>query len=117
MKNSPIAKFRAPKPALRPPKELKTAGRALWKSLTGEYLINDAGGLTLLLTVCRCEDDIQRFRTALAVDGDLITDRFGQKQPHPLLAAMRGAETVKRQSLRALNLDLEPLKTAHLKGN
>src|SRR5437867_3517414 len=69
MKNSPIAKFRAPKPAPKPPKELGKAGRALWNSLTSEYEIHDAGGLALLLTVCRSEDDIQRFRTALATDG------------------------------------------------
>ena len=63
-----------------------------------------------LLPACRSEDDIQRMRKAVAKDGDMTKDRFGQKREHPLLAAIRGLEAVKRQALKSLNLDIEPLR-------
>ena len=40
----------------------------------------------------------------------MIKDRFGQKREHPLLAAIRGLEALKRQALKSLNLDIEPLR-------
>jgi hypothetical protein len=40
----------------------------------------------------------------------MTSDRFGQKREHPLLAAIRGLEAVKRQALKSLNLDIEPLR-------
>lgn len=104
-----MTNFSSRKPSATP-KELAKSGRALWKALLDTYSIDDPGGLAHLLTACRCEDDIQRMRATVAKDGDTVADRFGQLNSHPLLAAIRGAETVKRQAIRALNLDLEPLQ-------
>ena len=94
----------------KPPKVLNKVGRQLWNSIQLEYDIADPGGLSHLLTACRSEDDIERMRETVSQDGDLVTDRFGQKQPHPLLVAIRGLETTKRQALSSLNLDIEPLR-------
>jgi hypothetical protein len=102
--------FRGRSAVPEPPKGLKKAGRTQWNAIQTEYGINDPGGLAHLVTVCRSEDDIQRMRDAVARDGDTITDRFGQKLEHPLLAAIRGLEGVKRQALKSLNLDIEPLR-------
>ena len=93
-----------------PPRGLKKAGRTLWNAVQKEYGINDPGGISHLVTACRSEDDIQRMRAAVARDGDMTSDRFGQKREHPLLAAIRGLEAVKRQALKSLNLDIEPLR-------
>jgi hypothetical protein len=91
------------------PEELGPAGRRLWKEIVDEYEILDSGGRAHLLTACRAEDDIQRMRATIAREGDICaTDR---SRAHPLHAAIRGAETVRRQSLRALNLDVGPEKT------
>ena len=116
MKNSALAtlpvkpKFpRSPKPP-KPPASLSRAGRQLWRAIQEQYAIVDPGGLSHLLSACRAEDDINRMREAIAKDGDTVEDRFKQKQSHPLLASIRGTETVKRQALAALNLDIEPLK-------
>jgi len=49
-------------------------------------------------------------RAQVAKDGDTITDRYGQRVAHPLLAPIRGLEQLKRQSITRLNLDIEPLK-------
>jgi hypothetical protein len=94
----------------KPPKELKKAGRTQWNAIQLEYGINDPGGLAHLITSCRVEDDLQRMRAIVARDGDTLNDRFGQKREHPLLAAIRGLEAVKRQALKSLNLDIEPLR-------
>jgi hypothetical protein len=91
------------------PEELGTAGRRLWKAIQDEFEILDSGGLAYLLSAARAEDDIQRMRQTLAREGDVSpTDR---SRAHPLHAAIRGAETVRRQSLRALNLDIGPMRT------
>lgn len=90
----------------KPPAELGPAGKKLWKQIVDEYDVIDSGGLAHLLTAGRAEDDIQRMRATVAKDGDLCpTDK---SRAHPLLAAIRAAETTRRQSLRALNLDVVP---------
>jgi hypothetical protein len=93
-----------------PPRGLKKAGQALWNDIQAQYGISDPGGISHLVTACRSEDDIQRMRKSVAKDGDMTKDRFGQKREHPLLAAIRGLEAVKRQALKSLNLDIEPLR-------
>jgi len=110
MKNSVVSKFRAPAEAPKPPKGLGRHGKTLWVSLQESYGIDDAGGLSSLLSACRSEDDIQRMRQQVKKEGDTLTDRFGQKCPHPLLQQIRGSETVKRQALAGLHLDIEPLR-------
>ena len=94
----------------RAPAGLGKHGRQLWKTIQSEYAIEDAGGIAHLSSACRAEDDIQRMRQTVSTDGDVILDRFNQKAPHPLLAAIRGLEQVRRQCLRELNLNIEPLK-------
>jgi hypothetical protein len=93
-----------------PPESLGAAGRLLWVALTSEFNIDDSGVLTSLLTVCRSEEDIVRMREIVARDGDTYLDRFEKLAAHPLLNAIRGAEQVKRQALKSLNLDIEPLR-------
>jgi len=92
------------------PKELGDAGRALWKAVMAEYDVVDVGGKAHLLAACRAEDDICRMRATIAREGDVC--KRDPSKPHPLLAAIRGLEAVRRQSLKALNLaigdDLQP---------
>ena len=91
------------------PPELGTAGRRLWKLIVDEYEILDSGGQAHLLAACRAEDDIQAMREQVAKEGRVFSK--DPSKPHPLLAAIRGSEAVRRQSLRALNLDVGPEKT------
>jgi hypothetical protein len=109
-KSSTVVKLPFRNAAPEPPRALKKPGRTLWNAIQSEYGINDPGGLAHLLTASRCEDDVQRMRAAVTKDGDMIKDRFGQNREHPLLAASRGLEAVKRQALKSLNLDIEPLR-------
>ncbi len=109
LKVSPLIKFPVTRKSPRAPAGLGKAGRRLWRAIQSEYGITDPGGVAHLTAACRAEDDLQRMRASVAIDGDVLLDRFGQKQPHPLLAATRGLEAVRRQSLSALNLNVEPL--------
>ena len=94
----------------RSPKGLGTAGRRLWAGIQAEYSITDGGGIAHLMSACKAEDDLERLRGQVKKDGDLITVTGKPPIAHPLLASIRGLETVKRQALRSLNLDLEPLR-------
>jgi len=96
----------SPRPGKPPrtPRELGPAGRKLWKLIVTTYEVNDvnAEAMSHLLSACRAEDDIQRFRAKVTEDGDLC--KTDPAKPHPLLAAIRGSEAVRRASLKALNL-------------
>src|SRR5262249_11919981 len=86
------------------PTELHEAGRRLWRQITDEYEVLDSGGQAHLLAACSAEDDIQTMRAIVTREG-LVCAKDPSK-PHPLLAAIRGSEGVRRSSLRALNLDI-----------
>lgn len=90
--------------------KLKVAGRALWKALQAEYDITDAAGLVLLRTAAECRD-LEVDATAEARrDGLVITDKYGQKRPHPCLSVARDARAHMLAAMKSLNLDVEPLR-------
>jgi hypothetical protein len=75
-----------------------------------EFAIRDEGGLLLLETAMRALDRAESARTLLERDGVVITDRWGQQKPHPAAAVERDARAGMLQALKALNLDVEPLR-------
>jgi hypothetical protein len=91
-----------PDPPPKAPASLKRPGKSLWTAIQSAYNIDDPGGIAHLLTACRAEDDIRRWRAIVQAEGALVTDRFGQRKAHPLLSAVRDAESVKMRALRAL---------------
>ena len=92
------------------PKTLSTEARSWWRRLATEYGIQDEAGQLLLQTALEAFDRLRSAQRTIKQDGPTVTDRWGQIKPHPLLAAERDARSGMLQSLRALNLDLEPLK-------
>ena len=95
---------------MKPPKQLGTAGKALWRSLLREYSISDAGGLALLTAACESLDRADEARQRIAADGAFTPDRFGQLRAHPAIAVERDARGQVLQALKQLNLDIEPLR-------
>ena len=95
---------------LRPPGHLAKTSRDLWRALVNDYRIDDAGGLAILTSGCEALDRATEARKQIDADGMTIVDRFGVKKGHPLLAAERDARSGFLQAMRALNLDLEPLR-------
>ncbi len=80
------------------------------ESLADEYLINDVAGLLLLQQYGNAESREIKCRKQIKKEGQTILDRFQQKKLHPLLGIERDARGQKFHALRALNLDIEPLR-------
>lgn len=89
----------------KPPNGLRAPGRRLWNLVQSQFVVEDAGGLAFLAVACRNEDDLSAMRKIVARDGYMVQGKNGEKMKHPLLIAIRSAETIQRQSLRALNMD------------
>ena len=102
MKNSPI------KPP-KPPKTLSREAAALWRRLISEYGITDEGGLLLLGTAMEAFTRMREAQAALAKDGLVIRDSFGQIKAHPICVVERDSRAQMLAALKALNLDLEPI--------
>jgi P27 family predicted phage terminase small subunit len=93
-----------------PPSHLSTEARRFWSELIAEYGIDDPAGVAILTQACEAHDRVTEARKAIAKDGASVVDRFGQPKAHPLLTVERDARAAFLAALKALNLDLEPLR-------
>ena len=75
-----------------------------------EYEITDPAGNLMLQTALEAFDRMRGAQQAIADDGATIKDRFGQLRAHPMVTVERDARAAMLAALRALNLDLEPLR-------
>jgi P27 family predicted phage terminase small subunit len=94
------------------PKHLSAEARRWWRSICNEYAITDKAGLLLLQTALEAFCRMRDAQKIIAEHGSMILDRHEQLKINPLIAAERDARSAMLQSLKALNLDLEPLKDA-----
>ena len=94
------------------PKNLSPAARSWWRRLVLEYSINDPAGELLLEQALRCFDRSEQARQVLDHDGVTTLDARGRPKIHPAAAVERDSRAGMLASLRALNLDLEPLRDA-----
>lgn len=92
------------------PDRLSPEAAEWWASLQGEYGIDDRGGRLLLQTALEAFDRMRECQEAIRRDGPTVMDRFDQAKPHPLLATERDARAQMLAALKALNLDIEPLR-------
>ena len=93
-----------------PPVRLSSEAKALWRRLTSEYGIDDGGGRAILLVACEALDRMRQAQKAIAADGAVVIDRFGQKKAHPLLTTERDSRSAHLMALKHLGLDIEPTK-------
>jgi len=92
------------------PKHLSPESRKFWKALVNQSEIGDAAGLKILRVALESFDRAQAARQAIDQDGLTMLDKNGQKKAHPLLPVERDSRAAFLAGLKALNLDLEPLK-------
>lgn len=91
-------------------KHIRRESRAEARKLMSEYGIEDSGGLHLL-SVFADADTLERdAQDIVNVEGMTMMDRFNQVKAHPLLTVIRDARAQKMAALKALCLDLEPLR-------
>ncbi|WP_373054598.1 P27 family phage terminase small subunit [Thioalkalivibrio sp.] len=93
-----------------PPKHLSADAKRWWRRIQAEYDIDDDAGKLLLQTALESFDRMRNCQAAIERDGELVRDRFDQLKPHPLLSAERDSRAQMLAALKALNLDLEPLR-------
>ena len=103
MKNS------AEKPA-SPSKTLSAEARKWWRKVGEDYEITDPAGILLLQTALEAFDRMRGAQESIANDGATVSDRFGQMRAHPMITVERDARAAMLAALKALNLDLEPLR-------
>ena len=90
--------------------KLSEEAQKLYKSIQAEYGIDDAAGKHLLTTACEAFDRMRACQASIGERGEAVEDRYGQLKPHPLLATERDSRAAMVSAMKALNLDLEPLK-------
>lgn len=92
------------------PDTLSKEAAQWWDKIVYEFDITDEAGFLLLQTAMESFDRMKQCQRRIKKDGQVIHDRFKQLRVHPLLAAERGARAQMLAALKALNLDLEPLR-------
>jgi len=95
---------------IKPPKGMSSEARKFWRSLVEEYRIDDAAGLKLLQRSCEALDRMRRAQKYLERDGEVISDKKGSVKAHPAVKIEAEAHKQLIESLKMLNLDLEPLR-------
>ena len=95
---------------IRAPGHLSDEAKKIWKGLVLEYGINDIAGLKILRVALEAFDRAQAARVKIEEDGMTIKDKFDQVKVHPLIPCERDSRAAFLAGLKALNLDLEPLR-------
>lgn len=93
-----------------PPDHLGEHGREFWRAVAEEYEITDAAGLALLTTAAECLDRMRRAQAAIAILGEVVLDRYKSPKLNPACGLEKDARNGFIAALRALNLDIEPLR-------
>jgi phage terminase small subunit len=111
-KKFPGAKLRVQprQPVAHPPVTLSPDAQTWWRQLCDEHDITDAGGILLLNTTLEAWDRMKEAQGVLAREGLTLPDRFGHLKPHPCSVIERDARSAVYAGMRALALDLEPIK-------
>lgn len=91
------------------PQGLSKEAKTIWKNIINEFEISDKAGLLILKTALEAFDRMRQAQRIIDKQGLTITDRFGQIRAHPLCPIERDARSQFLLSIKALNLDLEPI--------
>jgi len=86
----------------RPPSELSTTGRALWRFVASNYVL-DGHETVILRELCRTSDALDGLQTVLDVEG-LVSESSQGVRVHPALVEARQQRLVFARLLVALGL-------------
>ena len=93
------------------PHSLGKHGTALWRQITSEYEITDAGGVAMLAAACAAWNRAELCRESIDREGELVTVR-GVPREHPLLKAELANRAFTVRTLQKLGLNFEPVRAA-----
>jgi hypothetical protein len=99
----------SPPTGQQPPRALGKHGTDLWRNITDEYNISDAGGIEILALICQALDRAEEMAAAIDRDGPTITIR-GVLREHPLLKGELANRAFITRNLQRLGLNIETVK-------
>lgn len=91
-----------------PPAGLGSHGVALWRTITAEYVIDDAPGLEILRGACEAIDRAETAKAEVLRDGMTVTNATGSLRPHPALAVEHSFRGLALRHLTSLGVNAEP---------
>jgi phage terminase small subunit len=106
----PIKRITAASKSLhQAPAGYSAEAQRLWRDVLTEWAL-DPAALVILDAACRALMRVRQAQRLLTRDGLVVRDRWKQIKLHPAAAIERDAKATLLRSLKALNLDLEPLR-------
>jgi P27 family predicted phage terminase small subunit len=95
---------------IAPPRHLSREAKGWWAKLQEDFGIEDAAGLLILTTAAEAFDRMRGAQKLIKKHGATCLDRFGQTKANPATTIERDSRAAMLAALKALNLDIEPLK-------
>jgi hypothetical protein len=92
-----------------PPRKLGPHGLALWRAVTAEYDIHDAGGTELLCQACQAADRVEALAGRIDADGEIVHSRTGPRA-HPGLKDEVNLRAFIVRTVEKLGLNFEAIK-------
>ena len=92
------------------PAGLSAEARRFWRDLLAEHQIDDTAGRKLLERACEALDRMRDAQVHIKKHGAVVPDKKGSIKANPAITIEKEGHRQLMESLRMLNLDLEPLK-------
>ena len=86
------------------------AGQSLWKLITDEFDISDAGGIALLEQICHAQDRVEQLAAQIAIDSPVIYIKNVPKA-HPALRDELANRAFITRNLQRLGVNVEAIKS------
>lgn len=93
-----------------PPAALSAEAKTFYREIVSEYDLTDVAGLKLLLRACEALERLRQAQKEIRSRGVVVRDAKGSIKTNPAVNVERDAHKQFVEALRALNLDVEPLK-------
>ncbi|MPY75300.1 MAG: hypothetical protein GEU87_13670 [Alphaproteobacteria bacterium] len=94
----------------KPPPHLGTYGKALYSGLIADFGIDDSAGLALATMAAECLDRLRDAQALIEKHGMLVSTDGGGLKTNGAVAVEHNSHNRMLAALRALNVDLEPLR-------
>ena len=92
------------------PNHLQSDGRAFWLAMVDEYAITDAAGIALITAASECLDRQRQAQALIDKHGPCVETAAGGLKTNPACKVEMDSRNGFLAAVRALNLDLEPLR-------
>ena len=91
----------------KPPKHLKSEGRAFWEAVVGGFEIQEYH-YAVLQTCCEALDDVAEARAMIAADGMVLKSEGKLARTHPATRVLKDSQMTFLRAQRELGVDQEP---------